>query len=117
MVVIPAHHHLDIEKLQDTLSLSRLELVPESMFPRHFIDCELGALPPFGSQYGMPVYLCGDFDDEEELAFCAGRHTELVKMTLAEYKRLEKPVIIDNIANPPGVTPPKMSVRRGRSRL
>ena len=52
--VLPATKTIDFEKVSAALGGSRVELATEIEIMRHCPDCELGALPPFGSQYGMP---------------------------------------------------------------
>ncbi len=37
-------------------------------------------MPPFGNIYGMDVFVTNDLAEDEEIAFNAGSHIELVKM-------------------------------------
>ena len=59
------------------------------MFP----DCELGAMPPFGNLYGMQVIAADTLAEEMEIAFCAGSHTELVRIAFKDFQRLAEPDI------------------------
>jgi Ala-tRNA(Pro) deacylase len=59
---------------------------------RLFPDYELGAMPPFGPLYGMPVYVDACFSQAPAIAFQAGNHHEVVRMVYAEYARLAKPL-------------------------
>jgi len=117
MMVIPASYQLCLESMRDTLAAQSIELASEAEFAEHFKNCELGALPPFGSLYGVPVYAAAEFDADEEIACSAGTHTQLLQMRWDEYLRLEKPEILGGVVTSPGVTPPKMTYRRGRTRL
>jgi len=51
-------------------------------------------MPPFGNLYGMPVYVADSLTDDEEIAFNAGSHTELVKMSYRDFERLAQPRVM-----------------------
>ena len=51
-------------------------------------------MPPFGNLYGMPVYVDGSLTRDKEIAFNAGTHRELIRMTWDDFKRLAEPTIL-----------------------
>jgi Ala-tRNA(Pro) deacylase len=51
-------------------------------------------MPPFGNLYGMDVFVDQSLAEDEEIAFNAGSHRELVRMRFADFRNLVKPVII-----------------------
>ncbi len=51
------------------------------MFP----ESELGAMPPFGNLYGMEVFVDESLSKDEEIAFNAGSHTELIKISVQRF--------------------------------
>jgi Ala-tRNA(Pro) deacylase len=63
----------------------------QALFP----DCETGAEPPFGSLYGLPVWVDACFPAAGDFTFQAGNHHEVVRMKYAEYERLAKPVVAE----------------------
>ena len=67
-----------------------VELAEESEFRDAFPDCEPGAMPPFGNLYGMPVYVDSRLAHQDEIAFNAGNHTEVVRMPYKEFERLAR---------------------------
>jgi Ala-tRNA(Pro) deacylase len=71
-----------------------VELANEQEFQDKFPDCEVGAMPPFGNLYNMPVFAAYSLREDEEIAFNAGTHTELMKLTYADFERLTKPVLL-----------------------
>ena len=91
MVVVPASTHVDLELLERVSGHKHLVLATEGEIQRVFPDCELGAMPPFGNLYGMPVYLDACFAGQEIIIFQAGNHHEVVRMTFSEYERLAGP--------------------------
>ena len=50
-------------------------------------------MPPFGNLYDMEVYLEERLTKDREIAFNAGSHTELVKLSYEDFSRLIKPKV------------------------
>ena len=48
-------------------------------------------MPPFGNLYGMEVFVDEILSQDEEIAFNAGSHTELIKLAYRDFERLVKP--------------------------
>jgi Ala-tRNA(Pro) deacylase len=91
MVVLPASCRLDLTALRHAAARHRLSLVREDEMPRLFPDCELGAMPPFGHLYGMPVFADACLSRVPAIVFQAGTHHEAVRMAYPEYTRLATP--------------------------
>ena len=97
MVVLPASRRIVLSDLREMLQVPHVRLASEQEFRDLFPDCELGAMPPFGNLYGLPVYVAESLAGEEEIAFNAGTHTEVVKLRYADFGALAKPVVLDFI--------------------
>ncbi len=108
MVVLPASHHLDLNALHDSIRCFDIELADEKQFQSRLVGCEPGAIPALGPLYSMEVYLAQELEQQSEIVFCAGSHTELIGMSTADYKKLVSPVIISFGSLPTGQTPPRM---------
>ncbi|MEI7747657.1 MAG: YbaK/EbsC family protein [Chlorobiaceae bacterium] len=93
MVVLPASHQLDFDLLRKLTSARKVELASEKEFADVFPECEIGAMPPFGNLYGMDVYVSEELEDDDEIAFNAGAHTELLRLSYENYKRLVHPKV------------------------
>jgi Ala-tRNA(Pro) deacylase len=50
-------------------------------------------MPPFGNLYGMEVYAAPSLQENGEIAFNAGTHTEIIKMRYSDFERLVEPKI------------------------
>jgi Ala-tRNA(Pro) deacylase len=50
-------------------------------------------MPPFGNLYGMDVISERILAENEEIAFNAGSHTELVKLSYKDFLELVKPKV------------------------
>ncbi len=94
MVVLPAAYKVDLDRLKEAVGASTVALAAEAEFKELFPDCETGAMPPFGNLYGLPVLVAQSLTDNEEIAFNAGSHTEVVKLAFADYERLVKPTVL-----------------------
>lgn len=95
MAVIPAPHQIDLEKLRAAIGARQIELSTEKEFRNLFSDCEVGAMPPFGNLYNMPVYVAKPLEEDKEIVFNAGSHTEAIRMQYADFIRLASPKVID----------------------
>lgn len=92
LAVLPAMYDVDLDRLQEIVGARTVELADERDFADRFGTCELGAMPPFGSLYDMQTFMDATLAEDEEIAFNAGTHTELIRMSFADYARLEEPV-------------------------
>jgi Ala-tRNA(Pro) deacylase len=91
MAVLPASFKVSFENLKNTLGVKEVRLAYEQEFIDKFPDCEVGAMPPFGNIYGMEVYVAESLAEDEEIAFNACSHTELIKMSFSDFEKLVKP--------------------------
>lgn len=94
MAVLCADCVVDLEQLRSHLGLSRVRLATEAELGELFPDCELGAMPPTGNLFGLPVYVDTQLAGEEMIAFNAGTHRDVVHMRFADFQRLVKPEIV-----------------------
>ncbi len=95
MAVVPASHQIDFDRLRDIAGVDRVELASESEFKDYFPACDVGAMPPFGNLYDMPVYCSAALSEDLEIAFSAGSHSELIRLAYADYEQLVQPTIAD----------------------
>ena len=94
MVVIPASSHVDLDRLKLAVGSGNVDLADENEFKNEFPDCEVGAMPPFGNLYGMRVYVSQGVREDDEIAFNAGSHTELIRLAYRDFERLVQPTPI-----------------------
>jgi len=91
MAVVPGSRKVVLDLLRKGTGAQSVQLATEQEFQDLFPDCEVGAMPPFGNLYGMDVYVDPRLAEDTEIAFNAGSHTELVKMTYQDFERLAQP--------------------------
>lgn len=93
MAVLPASHQVQLDALSGATGASRAELAEEREFEEVFPDTEVGAMPPFGNLFGMPVFVDPSLEEDEEIAFSAGSHSEVIRMSYRDYARLVEPQV------------------------
>jgi Ala-tRNA(Pro) deacylase len=112
MTVLPAQYRVSLEALRVHLGASRIELASERQFRNHFPRCEAGAIPPIAHIFGLRGFLAPVFDESSDIAFKAGSHAELLRMSFGEFRRLAH---LDPLAE--GVVPQLRSAASVRRRL
>jgi len=95
MAVLPAARRLDLSALRDAAGARQLSLAGDAELSMLFPDCDLGAMPPFGALYEMPVYVDACFPRAGEFYFQAGDRREIVRIRYEDFERLARPIIGD----------------------
>jgi len=93
MMVLPAPYKLSTKKARKALRARRVRVAKEEEFADLFPDCEVGAMPPFGHLYDLPLYVDHTLINESEIAFTAGSHGEIMHISFADYERVAAPTI------------------------
>src|SRR5947208_5749917 len=94
MAVLPANRKIVLQDLRDVTGCDQVKFASEDEFKTKFPDCETGAMPPFGNLYGMDVFVAPGLVEDEWIAFNAGTHTELLKMSYKDFERLVMPKVV-----------------------
>lgn len=94
LAVLPASYAIDFDLLKEALETENVRLANEQEFKDKFPECEVGAMPPFGNLYGLDVFVAASLVEDEEIAFNACSHTELMRLDYNDFEKLVKPKII-----------------------
>jgi len=95
MAVLPADQKIALPELRQAAGVSKARFATEDEFKGLFPDCETGAMPPFGNLYGMDVYVAAPLTEDEEIAFNAGSHTQLIRIAYRDYERVVHPTVAE----------------------
>src|SRR5262245_43133361 len=87
LAVLPAPNHVRLAKLATEVG-KYVRLATEQEFSSLFPYCELGAMPPFGSLYNLPVYFDESLAADESIVFNAGPHRDAIRMRYDDFVRL-----------------------------
>lgn len=102
LCVIPAADTLDFDKVREALGAQQVRLASEDEFADRFPECELGAEPPFGHLYGLPVLMDESLNEAEDLMLRAGSHEEALEVRAEDFIDLESPRLASIIQERPG---------------
>jgi Ala-tRNA(Pro) deacylase len=92
LAVLPGSKHVKLDKLAAAVG-KPVRLASEIEFSSLFPDCELGAMPPFGALYNLPVYVDESLAKDKEVVFNAGTHHDAVRMNYEDFVHLANPKI------------------------
>ena len=93
VAVLPASHKVDFSKAQSGLGVDKIELATEKEISAQCPDCEVGALPPFGSHYGMKTVVDTALTHDDSIVFDSNSHSESIRMKYEDFARLENPQV------------------------
>jgi len=93
MAVLPANRKVVLQDLREVTGSDQVKFASEEEFAQRFPGCETGAMPPFGNLYGMDVYVAEALLANDEIAFNAGSHTEVIRLAFKDFERLVKPKV------------------------
>ncbi len=95
MLVLPAPYQVDFERVGTALGVTHVRLAHEEELAVVFADCEVGAMPPFGNLYDVPVWVDRSLAEDETIVFRAGTHTDTMSLKYGDYARLAKPNVAE----------------------
>lgn len=87
LAVVPSSHRIELNTLQAVVD-RRLGLASEDEVSQLFSDCDIGAVPPVGAAYDVPVILDESFDVDTDVYFEAGDHKTLVHVNADDFRSL-----------------------------
>ncbi len=91
MVVVPATAKVNLPWVREAVGVRRIRLANEQEFGHIFPDCEVGAMPPFGNLYNLPVLVDVALTRDPVILFNAGSHDMMITMTYADFAQLVQP--------------------------
>jgi Ala-tRNA(Pro) deacylase len=89
LAVVPSTHRIELSTLQDVMD-KRLGLASEEEVSSLFADCDIGAVPPIGSAYDVPMIVDESLGDSGDVYFEAGDHKTLVHVSGPDFRSLMK---------------------------
>ncbi len=93
LVVIPANRLVSIDRVREELGASMVQLAEEWELVRLFPDCELGAIPPFGSEYRLETIIDDDLAHDDDITFEGNVRSRAIHMRYRDYAEIEHPYV------------------------
>jgi Ala-tRNA(Pro) deacylase len=87
LVVLEACDNVDLNAVSRLLDTDRVRLLTEVELLDLAPACDVGALPPIGDLFGVPVYADAALLDVERITFHAGSHRHAVRMGRRDWER------------------------------
>jgi Ala-tRNA(Pro) deacylase len=94
MLAMPAPYQADLDRVTEVLGAAEVRLAAEEEFASAFPDCEVGAMPPFGNLFDLPVYVDEALAEDETVVVQAGTHTDTMRLKYADFERLVEPTVV-----------------------
>jgi Ala-tRNA(Pro) deacylase len=92
IAVLPASSRLDMVAMSRMVG-NAIELASEAELAELFPECEIGAAPPLGELYGLPVVLDVALAEPGPLYFRGGTHEDVIELDYVDYADLEDPLV------------------------
>lgn len=88
LAVLPATFDVELEVVRKELHRRSLELASEDELDALFHDCEHGAIPPLGAEYGLPTVVDDVLCEQNDIYFESGDHRGLVHVSEPAFETL-----------------------------
>jgi Ala-tRNA(Pro) deacylase len=95
LAVVPSDRPVNLSKVAQIYGAQEVRIADEEDLADVFADCELGATPPYGHFYGLPVLMQPQLCREDRLTFNAGRLGESFRMEVVDFLNLVQPRMAD----------------------
>ena len=95
MCVLAAPHKIDMKALKKQLGAKSVKLVEEKEIGKLFPDCALGAEPPFGNLYDLPIIMDKALENDDHITFQGGSHEKAIRMSMDDYRKLVSPRVLE----------------------
>jgi Ala-tRNA(Pro) deacylase len=90
LAVLPAASRIDFARLAKAMN-GAVRLATEAELIDQFLDCEWGAVMPFGRLYELQTVLDATIALDATIVFQAQRHMVAIKMLCRDFVKLERP--------------------------
>jgi len=94
VAILPSTHRIDFSLLSESLGGATVTLASEQEIADRCPDCEVGALPPFGSCIGAETIVDTSLAEDEEIVFEGNTHHEAIRMKYQDFSNIEHPLQI-----------------------
>jgi len=92
MVVVPGDMKVDTKGFKELYQVRDLRMATSEEVEQ--VTCVLiGAVPPFGNIFQIPLYVDQRLRENEEIVFNAGEHTKSIQMKETDFEKVAKPIV------------------------
>ena len=92
IIVLPANLKVDMKKFKTSYNVKNLKMAtPEEV--EKITTVKIGAVPPFGNIFKIPLYVDEKLAENQTIVFNAGKHTKSIELNYKDYEQIAKPII------------------------
>lgn len=92
MITVSADRKVDMKAFKTTFSVKDLRMAtPEEV--EKVTTVTIGAVPPFGHIFGIPLYMDQSVRDSETIVFNAGLHHKSISLSQKDYEKVANPIV------------------------
>ncbi len=92
VVTVSGDRKLDTKEFRKQFGIKDLRMAtPDEV--KKVTGVEIGAVPPFGSIFGVPYYMDVSMRKGAHVSFNAGSHTKSVRMKESDFERIANPIV------------------------
>ncbi len=91
VAVLQLPRQVNLIEIQQCFEAKKVVLAEENEFRKLFPDCEIGAVLPFGSIYGMKTIVDVGLTQGERIVFDGNTHEEAISMLYKDFDMIEHP--------------------------
>jgi Ala-tRNA(Pro) deacylase len=93
LAVLPAHLKVNLDTLRALVPATTVRLASEQELAGIWPDCEPGATLPFATRSPMRVFVDQSLVGDPEMVFCAGTHTDAIRIHYWDFHELTQPTV------------------------
>lgn len=101
MVVVPATRKISLDSLKEVLNESTVNFIGKKEAKKLYPECELGAFPPLGNIYNIPVFFTKEIMNRKEVTFYVGARSHRIRLKTADFEKTVQPQKIINVSTTP----------------
>src|SRR3954452_13630783 len=92
LIVVPADARLDNRAFRQQLGVKNVRMIDAEQV-QELVGAPVGAVPPFGSLFGLPTFADHEVAERDLIAFNVGARDVSVTMAGPDYAALEQPTL------------------------
>ncbi|EKE14569.1 MAG: hypothetical protein ACD_12C00418G0001 [uncultured bacterium] len=92
MIVVPGDKKIDTSAFKKLYEIKDLEMATKEEV-KNISNVEVGAVPPFGNLFKIPLYFDKTITEKEVVFFNAGSHSKSISMKGTDLEKVTKPIV------------------------
>jgi prolyl-tRNA editing enzyme YbaK/EbsC (Cys-tRNA(Pro) deacylase)/uncharacterized OsmC-like protein len=93
MLILAADYTVELGEVKRLLGFRHIRLATASELTALIPDCEIGATPPFGNLFDLPVLMDESIASAEFMAFSVGTPRDAIRMSVLDFHNLVNPLV------------------------